>query len=97
MVANWTLGGMFPEQNVAHIALIHIDQPITLLGGECDSYAFEFALPRGLFRESWWAQWYPALTHQTGFSLISRPYIRVKMPSSYMLSTAPHFTNPSFS
>ena len=44
MVANWTLGGMFPEQNVAHIALIHIDQPITLLGGECDSYAFGFAL-----------------------------------------------------
>jgi len=32
MVANWTLGGMFPEQDMAHIALIHIDQTITLLG-----------------------------------------------------------------
>jgi len=45
MVANWTLGGMFPEQNVAHIALIHTDQPFTLHRGECDSYAFGFALP----------------------------------------------------
>jgi len=37
MVANWTLGGMFPEQNVTHIALIHTDQPFTLHRGECDS------------------------------------------------------------
>ena len=56
MVANRTLRGMFPEQDMAHIALIHIDQPITLLGGECDSYAFEFALPYGLFRELWWIE-----------------------------------------
>ena len=37
MFANRTLRGVFPEQNMAHIALIHIDQPVTLLGGECDS------------------------------------------------------------
>jgi hypothetical protein len=57
MFANRTLRGVFPEQNMAHIALIHIDQRITLLGGECDSYAFGFALPRGLLRESWWILW----------------------------------------
>jgi len=37
MVANRTLRGMFPEQDMAHIALIHIDQLITLRTGECDS------------------------------------------------------------
>jgi hypothetical protein len=50
MVANRTLRGMSPEQDMTHIALIYTDQSITLLGGECDSYAFGFALPRGLFR-----------------------------------------------
>ena len=51
MVANWTLGGMSPEQNVAHIALIHTDQPSPLHRGECDSYAFGFVLPYSLFAD----------------------------------------------
>jgi len=37
MVAHGALGGMSPEQDMAHTALVHIDQPITLRQGEYGS------------------------------------------------------------